>query len=334
MTRPALSVALPPSKDIVDYARAAEQLGYERLWLFDSPALYGDVWMALGRLAEQTDRIKLGTSVAVPSTRHPMVTASAIATVEELSPGRLTVAFGTGFSARRAMGQKPMKWSELATTIRQIRGLLAGEVVEIDGAACQMLHSPGFGPERPVTTPIWAAPSGPKGFAISEELAVDGVVLTMPPEHGEHHLWKSNALLINGTVVQPGEDHTSPRIVEALGPQYGTGFHACWEMFREHLEYMPGAVVWRDAMLAARPEHEQHLAIHEGHLCYTTERDRAGVEAAGPALLSFGWTGDAASIGVRLDETGAAGIAEVILNPSGDIIDELGAFAAAASNAG
>lgn len=332
MSRPAISVALPPSKDIVGYAQAAERLGYERMWLFDSPALYGDVWMALGRLAEQTSRIKLGTGVAVPSTRHPMVTAAAIATVEDLSPGRLTVAFGTGFSARKAMGQKPMKWSELATTIRQVRGLLAGEVVEIDGAACQLIHSPGFGPARPVTTPIWTAPSGPKGFAVSEELGVDGVVLTTPPRSGEHQPWKSNALLVQGTVIQPGEDHTSTRLFEAIGPLYALNFHATWDMFREHLERVPGAVAWRDAMLAARPEHERHLAVHEGHLCYLTERDRRGVEAAGPAVLGHAWTGDAASVAARLDETGAAGIAEVILVPAGpDIPGELAAFAAAAA---
>jgi 5,10-methylenetetrahydromethanopterin reductase len=97
--RPRLSVGLPPSRRIVEQARVAESLGYHAVWLFDSPALYGDLWMAVGRVAEATT-IQLGTAVAVPSVRHPMVTASAIATVEDLAPGRLSVAFGTGFTAR------------------------------------------------------------------------------------------------------------------------------------------------------------------------------------------------------------------------------------------
>jgi 5,10-methylenetetrahydromethanopterin reductase len=333
MTRPKISVGLPPSTSIVDYARAAEALGYERLWLFDSPALYGDIWMALGRLAEQTNRIRLGTGVAVPSTRHPLVTASAIAAVEELSPGRLTVTFGTGFSARMAMGQKSMKWSDLAIYIGQVRGLLAGDVVDIDGAACQMIHAPGWAPPRPITTPIWAAPSGPKGFAVAEELGVDGVLLTVPPQHGEHEIWKgSNALLINGTVIRAGEDHTTPRLIEAVGPSYGTGFHAVWEIYPQIVDQIPGAVVWREGMLSARPEHERHLAVHEGHLCHMTDRDRAGVEAAGQAILNSGWTGDAPSIGTRLDDADAAGIAEIIYNPAGpDVLDELAAFAEAAA---
>ena len=94
------------------YAKLAETLGYERVWLFDSPALYGDLWMAVGRVAEAT-AIGLGAGVAVPSLRHPMVTASAIATVEDLAPGRLITAFGTGFTARKAMGQPAMKWADV-----------------------------------------------------------------------------------------------------------------------------------------------------------------------------------------------------------------------------
>ena len=76
-----------------------------RVWVYDSPALYGDIWMALGRAAEATPGGLLGTGVAIPSLRHAMVTAPAIGAIEELAPGRLTVAFGTGFTARQAMGK-------------------------------------------------------------------------------------------------------------------------------------------------------------------------------------------------------------------------------------
>ena len=77
-------------------------MGYERVWVYDSPALYGDVWVALARVAESTDHIGLATGVAVGFLRHVMVTASAIATIEELAPGRLSFAVGTGFTGARA----------------------------------------------------------------------------------------------------------------------------------------------------------------------------------------------------------------------------------------
>src|SRR5262245_19890750 len=108
MQRPKISCGFPPRRDAPELARRAEELGYARVWLYDSPALYGDVWIGLARIAEATQRIGLATGVAVASLRNVMVTASAIATLEELAPGRLVCALGTGFTARRALGQAPM----------------------------------------------------------------------------------------------------------------------------------------------------------------------------------------------------------------------------------
>ena len=61
-----LAVALPPSRRITEYARAAESLGYTRLWVFDSPALYGDIWVSLARAAEVTTRLGLAAGVTFP----------------------------------------------------------------------------------------------------------------------------------------------------------------------------------------------------------------------------------------------------------------------------
>jgi 5,10-methylenetetrahydromethanopterin reductase len=72
-----LSCALNTSMDSPEHARIAEELGYERAWFYDSPAICADVWMQLGRAADRTERIGLGTGVFVPALRHPMVTATA-----------------------------------------------------------------------------------------------------------------------------------------------------------------------------------------------------------------------------------------------------------------
>src|ERR1700679_3403827 len=89
MSRPKISFACPPGLQSVECSQIAETLGYERALVFDSPALYTDIWISLARIADATERIGRGTGVAVPSMRHPMVTASAISAVEELAPGRL-----------------------------------------------------------------------------------------------------------------------------------------------------------------------------------------------------------------------------------------------------
>jgi 5,10-methylenetetrahydromethanopterin reductase len=137
-------------------------------------------------------------------------------------------------------------------------------------------------------------------------------------------------MIVSGTVVQPGEDHTSERVLEAAGPWFGTGFHAAWELFPEALDAMPGGAAWRDAMLAARPEAERHLAVHEGHVTVLPQRDLDAIRAAGPAILQSGWTGDAAAVRARFADVGEAGIGEVVYCAAGpDIAAELRAFAEA-----
>ena len=325
----ALSCALPPSRDLPAHARVAEELGYERMWVYDSPALYGDIWLALGRVAEATTTIGIATGVAIPSLRHVMVTASAIASVDELAPGRLIAAFGTGFTGRRAMGRPPMRWADLATYLTQLRALLAGEVVEVDGVPCQMIHSPGFAPARPIDVPLLLAPMGPKGFAVTAELA-DGVVVAQLPAERLDERWPVRALFMTGTILDPGDDHTTARVRAALGPAFTTGYHGVWEWNPEAVDAMPGGREWRERIDGERPASERHLSVHEGHLVSVTERDRPTLDAAGPGLLDTGWTGDAATFQRRLDEAASVGINELIVTPAGPAIDdELERFAKA-----
>ncbi|HTY55452.1 MAG TPA: LLM class flavin-dependent oxidoreductase, partial [Candidatus Binataceae bacterium] len=107
-----LSCAFATSSESHEHARIAEQLGYTRAWFYDSPALYPDVWVQLCRAAERTSRIGLGPGVLVPSLRHPMVNAAAIATLVSIAgESRVAIAIGSGFTGRLTMGQRPMKWS-------------------------------------------------------------------------------------------------------------------------------------------------------------------------------------------------------------------------------
>jgi 5,10-methylenetetrahydromethanopterin reductase len=308
----------------------AEELGYHRLWVYDSPALYGDLWLALGRAAEATSRLGLASGVAVPSLRHVMVTASAIAAVEELAPGRLVAAFGTGFTARQAMGQPPMRWADLVHYVVQLRALLRGEVVDVVGASCQMLHSPGFGPARPIEIPLLLAPVGPKGFAAARQVA-DGVVLVTEPSVALEKRWDICAQLVTGIVLDAGEGASSHRVRSSLGPAFVTGYHAVWQWGNGAVDEMAGGAAWRTALEGERPDGERHLAVHEGHLVEVTARDRPLLDAGGDAILQVGWTGDISAFQERLGRAGAAGITEAIVTPAGpDIPAELLAFARAA----
>src|ERR1700761_4125860 len=108
-----ISAQFATSLSSAEHIVAAEQLGYDRAWLFDTPHQSPDVWMMLALAAERTTRIGLGPGVLVPSLRHPMVNASATAALEALAPGRVAVVFGTGFAGARALGAAPTTWSYL-----------------------------------------------------------------------------------------------------------------------------------------------------------------------------------------------------------------------------
>jgi 5,10-methylenetetrahydromethanopterin reductase len=322
-----LAVALPPNHRITEYAKAAEAAGYSRLWVFDSPALYGDIWISVARAAEATTSLLLGAGVTVPSLRHPMATAAALAAIAEIAPGRLTCALGTGYTARRTMGRKPMRWADVVIYYRQLRGLLDGRVVDIDGQPSQMLHAPDMAPRRPVDVPIWLAPSGPRGMAAAGEVRAPGLLLSQPSDKGP--LVDEIALLAPGTVIGPGETHASPRVIEAAGPWYATMWHAIYEMAPEHVSAMPGGQAWLDAVTTLRPPTERHLAVHEGHASWLTERDRRAILAGGAGILDFGWTGTPEQIRGNADRAAAQGVTELAYSPAGpDIVGELERFAA------
>jgi 5,10-methylenetetrahydromethanopterin reductase len=69
----------------------------------------------------------LGTLVAIPSNRIAPVTASAVATLNALAPGRIILGIGTGFTGRNTMGMPPLPVARMVEYIRQVRAPLAGE---------------------------------------------------------------------------------------------------------------------------------------------------------------------------------------------------------------
>jgi 5,10-methylenetetrahydromethanopterin reductase len=314
-----ISCAFPPGPHVVDHIVEAERLGYERAWLFDSPALYGDIWVVAALAAQRTTRIALGPAVLVPNLRHPLTQASAIATLEQLAPGRVAVAIGTGFTGRMAMGHKALSWSTTRRYIEQLRALLRGDKVEVDGAIVQMLHGPDFAPPFPIATPIVIAANGPKGLAVAKELG-DGVMTigTGDPDFD----WCS--VLAFGTVLDPGESPGSERALAAAGPALTVVYHAMYEADPASVEGLPGGPEWR-ARIEEIPAAERHLAVHEDHLVRVTERDRPLLD--GDLLKAFSWTGEAGEVRMRIDALAAAGATEILYAPMGpDVPRELRTF--------
>ena len=67
--------------------RQAEAAGFEYAWMFDSHVLWQEVYVLLTLMATASERLRLGTCVTNPATREPTVTASALATLNQISGG-------------------------------------------------------------------------------------------------------------------------------------------------------------------------------------------------------------------------------------------------------
>jgi len=318
-----ISCAFSPVPDTADHIALAERLGYRRAWVYDTPALQLDVWATLARAADRTRRIELGPGVLIPSLRHVLVTAAAIATLVTLAPGRVNVGIGSGFTGRLAMGQRPNSWAFVTQYIRQLKALLAGEIVEVDGAATQMLHGPGQAPPRPIRVPFVVGTGGPKGEAVARALG-DGI-FTVVPVAG--FTWAT--LLTFGTVLDPGESPETARVLLAAGAGAGVVYHRAYDLpgapGRPGMGELPRGAEWR-AAIEAIPQRERHLHAHHGHLTFPNEIDRNVL--SGDFIRRYTFTDEAAALRQRMGELAARGATEIAYQPAGpDIPRELTAFA-------
>jgi 5,10-methylenetetrahydromethanopterin reductase len=168
-----ISVGIYPSgvpTDIIASARLADEMGFSTLWVLDSHLLFHEVYTLLGALAVSTERIRLGTAVTNPLTRHPTVTASAFSTLAELSGGRATLGISVGDSALKSMNFEVARMATLTETVALCRKLLRGEAVSCgEGTMAQLARI-----APPV--PIYVAATGRKMLDLAGRIA-DGVIL-------------------------------------------------------------------------------------------------------------------------------------------------------------
>ncbi|GAA4821851.1 LLM class flavin-dependent oxidoreductase [Actinomycetospora corticicola] len=326
-----VSCAFPTALSTPDDIAVAEELGYERAWIYDTPQQSPDVWMTLALAAQRTERIGLGPGVLVPSLRHPMVNAAGTATLAALAPGRVAVAFGTGFTGRRAMGHGAITWSFMDAYIRAYRALLAGEVIEWEGARMRMLHPDGHAPARPVEVPVLVGALGPKGNKVANELG-DGLFVTLQqPDFMTEYSWVP--YLAWGTVLDDDEPQDSDHARVAAGPGWALAYHGAYEFAgADAVRELPGGAAWMDVVERTSPD-ERHLAVHAGHCVELNEADRAAWDAGGHVMVRDATlSGTRDEVRRRLAELGARGVTEIVYQPCGpDTRSELARFHEAAA---
>jgi 5,10-methylenetetrahydromethanopterin reductase len=274
--------------------------------------------MTLASRRRPHQRIGLGPGVLIPTLRHVMTNAAAIATWNSKPRARF-VGIGTGFTGRLALvnDHSPRPRARLRAHAQSVAAGV--NRVEVDGAKVQMLHGPGQAVERPIEVPMVLAAGGPKAS----------------PSPTKSSTASPTSSLLRVQMVGPHGARNRPRrrrnlrlarVLEAAGPGAAVLFHAGYEhALLDGLDQVPGAAEWRTA-IASIPADERHLHTHAGHLTYANEIDRQVLNGSIIEQLTFSGTEE--TLRKRLVDVANAGVTEVVYQPAGpDPERELRAFA-------
>ncbi len=204
----------------------AEAAGFAYGWLFDAHVPFREVYPLLTLMAINTTRMRLGTCVTNPATREPSVTASALATLDEISDGRMDLGIGRGDSAVRVLGKAPTTMRTLEEAVTVIRDLVEGRTTEYEGAD---LRLPWTGRWK---LPVWIAGYGPMALALTGRIA-DGLILQL----ADPDLIRWMAGTMREAADKAGRDPASIR-VQAAAPAHVGPIEEC----RERVRWFPALV--------------------------------------------------------------------------------------------
>ncbi|MEM7405473.1 MAG: LLM class flavin-dependent oxidoreductase [Pseudomonadota bacterium] len=321
---------------IVPYA---ENLGFVDAWIPDSQMVWSDCYAFMALAAQQTRTIRLGTGVAVTGTRIAPVTAHSIATINRLAPGRTFLGIGTGNTAQRLMGHRPVKYAEYERYIRVLRALLDGEEVEFEmngmshPVQFQMADHGFINIEDHIPIHI-------SGFyARTHRLAGavgDGLVCSIPPHHDFVTRTLANvrrgadeagrelpedfrvSSLTSAVVLDPGEELTSDRVIEEVGPFAISSVHYIYDKIKENGGEPPPHMrpFWREYcdLVEQTPPAKRHMRVHAGHCTFMLPEE---IPFVTPDLIrATCLAGTADELVEQLRVLAAGGLDQVFILPS------------------
>ena len=165
----------PPYQRFLELVQLAERVGFDYAWTYDSHVLWQESIPTLALAAKATSTIRLGHMVTNPGTREPTVLASAYATLQDISEGRMVMGIGRGDSARRYIGLDPVPVKRFEEALEMIKPFMNGKPVSWNGK--DDLHLAWVRPELPEIE-MHVAGYGPKALAVAGRQG-DGVIIQL-----------------------------------------------------------------------------------------------------------------------------------------------------------
>jgi probable F420-dependent oxidoreductase len=163
----------PPARRVIELTRRAEDAGMTHAWTFDSHMLWQEPFVIYSQMLSATTSMMIGPMVTNPGTRHPTVTASLFATLNEMFGNRTVCGIGRGDSARRVLGLAPTDLAQVERTIHVVRELAEGREVAGDDGTPWVIPW-----VRDGRLEVWMAAYGPKALAVCGR-AADGFILQL-----------------------------------------------------------------------------------------------------------------------------------------------------------
>lgn len=312
--------------------------------------IWGDPFVCMALAARSTKSIKLGTGVAVASSRIAPVTVNSIASINQLAPGRVILGFGTGHTGRRVMGLPPVKQADFREQVRVVHDLLRdGEAIynaEGVNRKIRYLHRDRKFINLDGPIPFYVAANGPKTLGLAGEYG-DGVLTTgvtdgnrmatvrKHVEAGAEKVGRTaNQMpIVSMThicVLRPGEKLDSPRVKAMAGPWVMVHFHAIAAGFARPGYLSPeGRAIYKiyeDYVENMKtPTGERYLDLHVGHCTYVLPEEQRFVTPETIAATTI--VGSREEVVEKLKSLERAGLSQAFINPPmdgfNDCIDEV-----------
>jgi alkanesulfonate monooxygenase SsuD/methylene tetrahydromethanopterin reductase-like flavin-dependent oxidoreductase (luciferase family) len=290
--------------DEIDFFPHAERLGYDSVWVTDSQMLFSDCYAVLALAAQRTERIRLGPGTAICGTRIPPVHVAAMATLNRLAPGRVHLGVGTGNTAMRTMGQRPMTIAHYDEYLTVLAALLRGETVDYR-------YRDRTRPIRLLTNnkkylslepkiPLYVSGFGPRAMELAGKHG-DGLVFAIPPRgvpvsealgHARGGAARAgrtladfrSCALTNVALLEPGEPVDSPRIVRTIGPNVMASVYYFYDEVQERGIEPPEFLrpIWKRycALVEQTPGQHRHFRTHEFHYTWLHPGEAELIDAA------------------------------------------------------
>lgn len=286
------SVAFASTLESYKWAIRAEELGFHCAWFYDTQLLNPDVFICMALAAHETHRIRLGTGVLVPSNRIAPVAANALASLNKLAPGRIDFGVGTGFTARRTMGQSAVPLKQTQRYIETVLAMLRGETTEwldTDGPHKVRFLEPELGLINiEDDIPLWFSAFGPKAQQLTADLCAGwlnfgsanaeaslGAMRSLWRKAGHDATRLQSNLFFLGAVLTGDQNVDNARLMAQAAPLTSVMFHnmadAAGSMDTANLDVGPLS----DRLKAYLKIHERYepadaryLSNHKGHLMY------------------------------------------------------------------